>query len=273
MSSILYTHPDHQAFHVGSGSSRALLIHGFLGSPRDMRPLAEALATAGVSTHGVLLPGFGPEISRLSRVRADEWLDATRTAWQELRQGAERTTLIGFSMGGAVALSLAAEGGLAPDHLVLLAPHWKFAARRAALIPIGKYFVRQVRPFGRLDPNDPQVRRAVAELAPEIDLDDPEVQRAVRDSAYIPTHALDELRRINNRAAAVSQMEAPISIVQGLQDTITLPLYSRRLASRLGARLYEVTGDHVLVDPRCPSWSSVRDFVVNVATGSQPGLD
>src|SRR5262245_62277669 len=106
MSHVLYAHPDHQAFQVGSGTSRALLIHGFLGSPRDMRPLAEALATAGVSTHGVLLPGFGPEISSLSRVRADEWLAAARMAWRELRLGAERTTLIGCSMGGAVALAL-----------------------------------------------------------------------------------------------------------------------------------------------------------------------
>src|SRR5262245_56069673 len=118
MSNLLYAHPDHQEFRYSGGRARALLIHGFLGSPRDMRPLGEALAAVGVDVRGVLLPGFGPDTARLSRVRADEWLAAARSAWNELRDGAERTTLIGFSMGGAIALSLAAESGQAPDHLV-----------------------------------------------------------------------------------------------------------------------------------------------------------
>ena len=148
MSNVLYAHPDHREFNYGDGPARALLIHGFLGSPRDMRPLAEALAAAGVATRGVLLPGFGPDTARLSRVRAEEWLDAARTAWNDLRRGAERTTLVGFSMGGAIALKLAAEAGLAPDHLVLLAPHWKFADRRTVFLPVGRHFIRQVKPFG-----------------------------------------------------------------------------------------------------------------------------
>src|SRR5262249_44565470 len=125
MSNVLYSHPDHLAFEFGDSPARALLIHGFLGSPRDMRPLAEALAASGVAARGVLLPGFGPDTPRQSTVRAEDWLDAARSAWHDLRRGAERTTLIGFSMGGAIALSLAAEAGLVPDHLVLVAPHWK----------------------------------------------------------------------------------------------------------------------------------------------------
>ena len=118
-------------------------------------------------------------------------------------------------MGGAIALKLAAEAGLAPDHLVLLAPHWKFADRRTVFLPVGRHFIRQVKPFGDLDVNDPQVRRMVAEMAPQADLDDPEVQREIRDSANVSTHALNELRRINLGAARVSRVDAPVTIVQG----------------------------------------------------------
>ena len=107
-------------------------------------------------------------------MRAEEWLAAARAAWDETRAGRQpRTTLIGFSMGGAVALRLAAEAGLAPDQLILLAPHWKFADRRAVVLPVAKYFIREFKPFGRIDFDSPDMRRMLAELAPGADLDDP----------------------------------------------------------------------------------------------------
>jgi carboxylesterase len=274
MNEMFYTDPDHQPFLIEAGSFRALLIHGFLGSPRELRPLAQELADAGVTARGVLLPGFGADIARLRKVQAEEWLAASRAAWEEIRQGASRTTLIGFSMGGAVALWLATEAGLAPDQLVLLAPHWKFADRRAVVLPVAKYLIREFKPFGRIDFDSPDMRRMLAELAPGADLDDPEVRHALRDSATIPTRALDELRRVGVSAAArASQVSAPVTIVQGSQDTATLPAYSRELARRMGADLREIPGDHLIVDPERPSWSAVRDTVVRLATGSGTASD
>jgi esterase/lipase len=269
MDDILFRDPDHLPFHFPAGPSRALLIHGFLGTPRDMRPLAQALAGAGVTARGVLLPGFAAPTSHLRRVRAAEWVDAARAAWIETRQGAAQSTLIGFSMGGAIALQLAAEAGLAPDHLVLLAPHWKFADRRALILPIGKYLIRNFRPFGRPNFENPETRRIFAEMAPGVDLDDPGVRQRFRDAFTIPTHALDELRRVNKAAVAASRRVVVRSlIVQGLQDSTTLPAYSRQLAAWIGADLLEVPGDHIIVDPTRPSWPAVRDAVIRRVTGS-----
>jgi carboxylesterase len=269
MNEMFYTDPEHEPFLFEAGSSRALLIHGFLGSPRELRPLAGELADAGVTARGVLLPGFGADIPRLEKVRAEEWLAAARAAWDETREGASRATLIGFSMGGAVALRLAAEVGRAPDQLILLAPHWKFADRRAVVLPVAKYMIRQFKPFGRVDFDSPDMRRMLAELAPGADLDDPEVRHELRNSATIPTHALNELRRVGVSAAAgATRISAPATIVQGLQDTTTLPAYSRVLAARMGANLLEIPGDHLIVDPRRPSWSAVRDVVVSRVAGA-----
>ena len=266
---MFYIDAEHQPFLFEAGSSRALLIHGFLGSPRELRPLAQELASVGITARGVLLPGFGADIARLKEVRAEEWLTAARAAWEETRKGATLTTLIGFSMGGAVAVRLAAEAGLAPDQLILLAPHWKFADRRAAILPVAKYVIREFKPFGRIDLDSPDMRRMLAELAPGADLDDPEVRHALRNSATIPTRALDELRRVGRGAAtSVSRVSSPTTIVQGLQDTTTLPAYSRQLAARMGADLHEIPGDHLIVDPKRSSWNAVRDIVVTVAAGS-----
>jgi carboxylesterase len=267
MSTILYGDPDHQPFSFDAGPSRALLIHGFLGSPRDMRPLARELAEAGVTARGLLLPGFAQDPDQLQHVRATDWLNAARAAWIETRAGASRSTLIGFSMGGAIALRLAAEAGLAPDQLILLAPHWKFADRRAAILPVGKWFIRRFNPFGRIDFDNPDTRRMLADLAPGADIDDPAVRRQLRNVFSIPTHALDELRRINGAAAAAARrLSAPAVILQGMQDRTSLPTYSRRLARRIGADLLEFPGDHLIVDPNRPSWTTVRDAIIQRTT-------
>jgi carboxylesterase len=235
--------------------------------------LAQELADVGVTARGVLLPGFGPDIARLKKVQAEEWLNAARAAWKEIREGANRTTLIGFSMGGAVALRLATEAGQTPDQLVLLAPHWKFADRRAVVLPVAKYLIREFKPFGPIDFDSPDMRRMLAELAPGADLDDPEVRHALRNSATIPTRALDELRRIGVSATRAPRVSAATTIVQGLQDTTTLPAYSRELAARMGAELHEIPGDHLIVDPERPSWSAVRDTVIRLATGTGAASD
>jgi carboxylesterase len=265
-----YKTPEHFPFTIGEGPRRALLIHGFLGTPHDMRPLAQALADAGVRAHVPLLPGFGPELSQLEQVRVADWLLAAREAWRELREQAEHATLIGFSMGGAVALRLAAESGLAPDQLILLAPHWKFADRRTLALPWGKHVIRQFKPFDRVNFDNPEIRLMFAELEPEADLDDPHVRRQLRSYGAIPTEALDQVRRIGNAAvAAASGLTVPTTILQGRDDTVTLPRHSRTLARRIGADLREVPGDHLIVDPSRESWSAVLDLVVRLAAGLQ----
>jgi carboxylesterase len=267
MSSRITFNPELQPFTFAAGPERALLIPGFLGTPREMRPLGEALAAAGVTAHGVLLPGFGPDSASLKRVRATDWLATAREAWREIRHATRHAVLIGFSMGGAVALKLAAEPGLAPDRLILLAPHWKFADRRAVLLPLARYVIREFRPFSAADFANPDVRQIFSAVAPGADLDDPAVRRELANSATIPTVALEQLRRVGSAAiAAAPRLSSPALILQGMQDTTTLPEHSRTLATRAGAELLEFPGDHMIVEPDKPSWPVVRDAVVRFAT-------
>jgi carboxylesterase len=263
-----YHDPDHLPFTFEGGRSRALIIHGFLGSPRDMRPLGRELANAGVTARGILLPGFAAAVDELGRVRARDWVAAAHDAWQELQAGATHTAVIGFSMGGAVALRLAAEAGVSPDELILLAPHWRIADRRSVVLPVAKHVIRRFKPFGPLDLDDPEVRRMFAGVAAGIDLDDPAVRRRYRNAGAVPTRALDELRRIGHSAAkAAPRITARTTILQGQQDPTTVPAFSRALAARMGADLIEFPGDHLIVDPERPSWATVRRLVVSRVSG------
>ena len=73
-----YADSSHEAFHFPAAHPSevgALLIHGFMGSPKELRPLGEHLAANGVNAHGILLPGFGTQISRLATIKRAEWLE------------------------------------------------------------------------------------------------------------------------------------------------------------------------------------------------------
>lgn len=261
---------DEATFQIGgdgSSGTAALLLHGYMGSTHELRPLAGALADAGVTTRAELLPGFG-EVGRpqLRRVRVEDWLDAAKQAWLDVTRDATHRTLVGFSMGGALALALAADPEVRPDELVLLAPYWRMADRRAAFLPVAHYVMPTFQPFGKLDFNNPETRQRYAEMAPGADLDDPEVQRGFQEGLSVPTHSLYQLRRLGLRAkrARLAPQTSRV-IVQGLEDPTTLPQDSRDLSRKIGASLIEVPASHMLVDDTTPAWEQVRNAVISRA--------
>lgn len=264
-----YADPLHHGWTIPAGTTHALLIPGFLGTPKELRPLAEELAAAGVTARAVLLPGFGPDVRRLGDVRAEDWLRTAQAAWRDTVADAERTVLIGFSMGGAVATVVAARGPR-PDVLVLLAPHWRFADRRTVALPVAKRVMRTFPIYADADFSDPGTRATFADIVPGADLDDPAVQERLRRETTIPTSVLDELRRIGVRAGgSARRVTSPTAILQGFDDLTTLPPYTRLLGLRLGGPLSldEFPGGHMLVDPTMPTWERVRTAVVERAIG------
>ena len=242
-----YSAPEHQPFTLGHAKRRALLVHGFPGTPAELRPLAGFLAEAGWQARVPLLPGFGADIESLGQKRWQDWAGAVETEFAMLADGAEQTLLLGFSMGGALALLTATR--VAPDSLVLLAPFWRFDDWRVNLLPVFKHFVRQVRPFENADFGDPQTRETFKDIVPDADLTDPEVQAQLRKSVTLPTEAVDQLRQLGRRAYRnAPRVSTPCLVVQGEDDTTVRPEHTRKLAARIDqAKLVEVAGGHNFV--------------------------
>lgn len=252
--SDLYGHPRHQSFNLGGSTRRVLLLHGFPGTPAELLPLAEVLASRGLEVRAPLLPGFGMDIGNLGKTRWRDWVEAARTSWEELHQEADEALLIGFSMGGAVALGVAAAlpPEARPDHLVLIAPFTRLADPRAALLPVARYALPKLRPFQNADLSTEVVREQFRRLEPLLDLTDPEVQRAIRTQVALPTSSLVELQRLGAHAyRAAPAVTVPAAVVQGRDDPTVSPADTRRLALRLGGplRYTEVGGSHNLISP------------------------
>ena len=58
---------------VGDGDVGVVLVHGFTGTPYEVRYLGEQLWRAGLSAAAPLLPGHGTTVSELEHTTWHDW--------------------------------------------------------------------------------------------------------------------------------------------------------------------------------------------------------
>jgi carboxylesterase len=256
---------QHRPFYWTKGKPAALLVHGFPGSPAEMRGLAQTLYEAGWSVQGILLPGLGADIATLPERRATDWLQAVDRVLVALRQEHYPVLLVGHSLGGALALQTAARRPA--DALVLLAPFWTMGGGPLAFFwPLIRLAVPRLRPFRLFRPDfaDPQVRAGLQALLPGLDLDDPGVQQALADFS-LPARLVDEIGAVGRAGYRLAPyVRVPTLVLQGRFDPIVLPARTRRLAMQLGGPLsyHELDAGHDLVNPELPAWPQVQRLLL-----------
>jgi len=113
--------PSTSAFTLDGHHGSVLLLHGFSGSPYEIKPLGEALHQAGFFCHAPLLPGHGKTPEVLSHFSAEAWVQAAKNAFLNLPKQKPHI-VIGFSMGGLLATILATEFPSQIDKLILISP-------------------------------------------------------------------------------------------------------------------------------------------------------
>src|SRR5687768_2563414 len=78
----------------------ALLVHGFTGSPFEMRPIGVALAEHGIGSEGVLLGGHGTHPDEMIGRRYTDWIADVEAGLDRVLARHERVVIVGLSMGG-----------------------------------------------------------------------------------------------------------------------------------------------------------------------------
>ena len=238
---------------MGRSTRRALLIHGFPGTPWELRAVAQLLAELGYEAHGPLLPGFGPHIGDLGQRRWQEWEEAAHSAFGQLRTGATRRVVVGYSMGAALAVRVAAREEV--DELVLINPFSGLGFPLSALLPLAAPVVRSYRPFLKADFTDPWTREVVGRVLPDLDVDDLTWQERLRQEVKLPVRAVEQVRRLGTAAwRAAPRVRARTLVFQGVHDKVVPPARTRRFVTRLNgkATLREAPGGHVLIWPGKP---------------------
>lgn len=203
-------------FDLGRGPA-CLLLHGFTGSPWELRPLGEALAARGFRAVGIRLPGHGQTPQAMLQGSVHYWRGAAERALEGLGDG---VCVAGLSVGALLAVDLAARFPKRIRRLALLAPAFALqdplatALRRVRRVPF-----LALRPWvakHSVDLADPAAR-AQAPVVPAFP------SRLLRDVWALQDLALDALDRI----------QAPTLIATGRRDHVVDPAAIRRASRRL----------------------------------------
>lgn len=207
--------PGAEPFRHEGGEVGVLLCHGFTGSPQSMRPWAERLAEQGLTVSLPLLPGHG---TRWQDMRITGWQDWYAEVDRELRALTERCAevfVFGLSMGGALALRLAARHGDAVRGVVVVNPSNKVHGLAAHALPVARFLA-------------PSVRGIVSDIA----------KPGPVELGYhrVSLHAAHSLRRFYRLLETeLPQVTQPLLLLRSPRDHVVPPADSARVLSRVSS--------------------------------------
>jgi carboxylesterase len=200
---------------IGGGRRGALLLHGFAGTPPELRRLGEALAEAGWRCHGPLLAGHGTTPEDLARTRWEDWAASAEAALAALGSECDELVVAGQSGGGSLALHLAANHPAIRAVACLATPIW-LAGWKPRLLPFAKHVVRWDRPG---DDVDLYRLEGIEELRSY----GRRSMGSIHEFTRMLAHVRDELVSVR----------APVLIVHGERDRVIAPANAAEIESRL----------------------------------------
>jgi len=223
---------DKSPLSIQGGARAVLCLHGFTGTPFEVRPLAETLGGQGMTVLAPALAGHCGTLPELGKTRWTDWLASAQAALDELRgrvAGAP-VAIAGFSLGGLLALRLARQRPTEIAALVIM----------SAPIRLRSLQTTGVRLLSRLPS---ALRRGPLALLPKLngyDVVDEEMQRLNPGHVALPLAGVASLLELGDVVRRdLPFVTAPTLVVHGAKDR-TVPLEdSLELVGSLGSDVVE----------------------------------
>src|SRR4029453_16615399 len=103
--------PGAGTFYFEGSDDGCLLVHGFTGTPQNVRPLGDFLARRGLTVLAPRLAGHGTSVDEFEKTGPEDWISTVEGGLDQLKKTCSSVFVIGISMGGTLAMHLAATRG------------------------------------------------------------------------------------------------------------------------------------------------------------------
>ncbi|MER6129631.1 alpha/beta fold hydrolase [Streptomyces sp. NPDC001795] len=207
--------PGAEPYRHDGGEIGVLLCHGFTGSPQSLRPWAEYLAERGLTVSLPLLPGHGTRWEDMQLTSWQDWYAEVDRELRALRDRCSQVFVAGLSMGGALALRLAAKHGEAISGIVVVNPANKVHGLSAYALPVARHLVRSTKGI---------TSDIAKEGSVELGYD------------RVPLHAAHSLRNFFRTVdGELPQVTQPLLLLHSPQDHVVPPVDSARILGRVSS--------------------------------------
>jgi carboxylesterase len=222
------------AFTLEGGTTGVLLLHGFVGTPGELRGLGDRLHAEGHTVHAPLLAGHGGSPDDLMGVPWQAWQRSAERGFDLLAGRCERVVVVGQSLGGALGTLVAQRR--VPVGLVTMGTPLRLHTWLANLLPFARRVMPWWYPFGIAKLDDPLVQKQMREFAPDADLTDPTTRKALARQIRLPMGAVDEARALLRYARKNTPFVAvPTLILHGRRDETAHPSDAELLYGLIGS--------------------------------------
>ncbi|MFD9322574.1 alpha/beta hydrolase [Streptomyces sp. NPDC060053] len=207
--------PGAEPYRHEGGEVGVLLCHGFTGSPQSLRPWARYLAGQGLTVSLPLLPGHGTRWEDMALTGWPDWYAEVDRELRALRDRCSRVFVAGLSMGGALALRLAAKHGEGVDGVIVVNPANRVHGLSAYALPVARHLVRTTKGI-------------TSDIAKE----------GVLESGYdrVPLHSAHSLRTFLRMIdGELPQVTQPLMLLHSAQDHVVPAADSARVLGRVSS--------------------------------------
>lgn len=233
-----------------------LLLHGFTGSPWELRQLGDSLASRGMHVTCPRLPGHGQTPEAMLYAGAPEWLAAAEAALASMKE-ARTVAIAGLSMGALLAMILAGRNRARVKAVALMAPALRLQAFGAGAL----HAIR---------------RSPLFDLAPKwiskdgVDLEDDEMRRLAPALPRYPLKRVLDMFTLQDWAReAEPRLTCPSLVIGAVHDHVVElePIHALHARLPFSEKLVLQRGFHQVVrdTDRALAISTVSHFLERLA--------
>lgn len=198
-------------FYYKGNNTGVLLIHGFTGTPSEVRLMGEFLRDKGYTVKGILLKGHGTTPQDMKKCGYRDWIKGAVEGYKSLKQECDEVFAVGLSMGGLLSLYLARNYDV--RGIAALSAPIRIHGRLAAL----SFVERQFKTYILRNPGKKNVNIISYDKSP-----------------LVSVHNLFKLIRYVK--ANLQYIQKPVLIMQSYGDRTVSPMSANMIYNNIGSK-------------------------------------